>query len=85
MARLTSSLCYACIVLFSSITIHGYIAIRIIVYLYCDIAVLMYIRITYVYITVLMSIRIACHKAIFIVLYIYSFISVSCFDLNFLA
>ena len=72
MARLPRSLCYACIALFSSIDIHTYIAIRITLHLYCDI-------------TVLMSIRIACHKAIFIVLYIYSFISVSCFDINFLA
>ena len=46
MARFPRSLCYACIVLFSSIDIHGYIAIRIVIHLYCDIDVLMYIRIT---------------------------------------
>ena len=46
MARLPRLLCYACIALFSSIDIHTYIAIRITLHLYCDIAVLMYIRIT---------------------------------------
>ena len=45
MARLTSSLCYACIAWFLSINIHAYIAIRITLHLYSNIVLLRYIRI----------------------------------------